>query len=541
MSTNAVNRMKRQWKPKNVSFSVENPESLKLQYGIGGASGVLKQKTPQEMHLQQQIHQQMQNWEKSHPQKLDDQKITLRSLMMSVFLFLEIPLLISTLQSMVCQLGDCLFALFFFVFRKATAEECNEEEGKKEGADRSAELLSTAALDEMSPIVVRWTDENLTIFEKMAKFVEERKKKYLGRPLQSVLLPPHIMPELPEVNSSMFLEENRKIHDLFYDIPSLHKEISKFNADIINLEKAQVGKSKQERFDAVYDPISLEYKEHPVIEAWRHRVLVDNTPCGNVFMHYDVGRLAFAYYASQTIPYDVLNAVALKYVNVYKCLDFYVDETCLPWPTASCGAFPANIISEDSSKMLWSAAKVEDTLSKGNLDIASFTKLYLCFVKYFGMLSKYRNSFLSQLRKYHELPETLCQKNSFVFVDKPEYMPCFQSFSKKRKTKQRFLHANMKTEHDMKYSHENHNGSEENPFQNSNPYLAFSMAKSTQASPEEDHGLFVAAEPAPGFFSRSGYVHPFVDGSETVDAEVDAEVETENDETLKSKYLPCPV
>jgi hypothetical protein len=360
-------------------------------------------------------------------------------------------------------------------------------------ADEPTEQDCILQVKELNPN--RWTDEGLSIFEKINLFVEERANKYLGRPKDSLLLPSYKLPMITSTESSIQLEENRKIHELFYDIPRLHEAISSFNREILQLEKSQLllGKSKQERFAAVYDPISLELKEHPAIESWRHRVLIDHTPCGNVFMYYDVSRLAFAYFAAQTVPYDVLNAVALKYVHVFKCLDFYVDETRLPWPKKSCGEFPEEVITEEMSATICKAPDaVKDPKSEHH-----FTKLSRWFANYFVLLGKYRNSFLTELRKYHELPPEVGQKNSFVFVDKPEHMLCFQSFTKKRKNKQRFMHANMKTEVDMQFSHENHNGHDDIRLQNVNPYLAFAM-KSSQHE-KDRKSIFITEKEEPLF------------------------------------------
>lgn len=65
------------------------------------------------------------------------------------------------------------------------------------------------------------------------------------------------------------------------------------------------------------------------IEAqWRRRILYESTPRGNVMMHYDAYREGYVYYSDQTsIPYCILNAVAMKYVLMFKCRDLFVDQT----------------------------------------------------------------------------------------------------------------------------------------------------------------------------------------------------------------------
>jgi len=64
--------------------------------------------------------------------------------------------------------------------------------------------------------------------------------------------------------------------------------------------------------------------------AWKTRILYENTPKGPIFMHYDAYKQGFSYYADQTsIPFNILNAVAMKYVCRFYCRDFYYDEMSL--------------------------------------------------------------------------------------------------------------------------------------------------------------------------------------------------------------------
>jgi hypothetical protein len=66
-------------------------------------------------------------------------------------------------------------------------------------------------------------------------------------------------------------------------------------------------------------------------KTWKSRIMVENTPRGNIFMHYDAYKRGFSYYSDQTgIPYSILNACVMKYVIIYRCRDFYMDEFSLP-------------------------------------------------------------------------------------------------------------------------------------------------------------------------------------------------------------------
>lgn len=64
-------------------------------------------------------------------------------------------------------------------------------------------------------------------------------------------------------------------------------------------------------------------------KKWQTKILIENTPRGNIIMYYDAYKLGFAYYSDQTMPYPVLNAVAMKYVLTFFCRDFFMDEIVL--------------------------------------------------------------------------------------------------------------------------------------------------------------------------------------------------------------------
>lgn len=68
----------------------------------------------------------------------------------------------------------------------------------------------------------------------------------------------------------------------------------------------------------------------PVECAWRTRVLMESTPRGNVIMYYNAYKQGFAYFSDVYIPYSILNAIAMKYVMIYKCIDFFIDNQIVP-------------------------------------------------------------------------------------------------------------------------------------------------------------------------------------------------------------------
>ena len=86
--------------------------------------------------------------------------------------------------------------------------------------------------------------------------------------------------------------------------------------------------------DAYKNATSVENNE--LEQYWQRRILFENTPRGNIIMYYDAYKLGFAYYSDISgIPYSLLNAVAMKYVRIYKCRDFFMDTHITPESTPS--------------------------------------------------------------------------------------------------------------------------------------------------------------------------------------------------------------
>jgi hypothetical protein len=64
---------------------------------------------------------------------------------------------------------------------------------------------------------------------------------------------------------------------------------------------------------------------------WKTRVLYDSSPRGNIILFFDPYKMGFSYYSDQkVISYDILNAVAMKYVIFYRCRYYFIDEHIVP-------------------------------------------------------------------------------------------------------------------------------------------------------------------------------------------------------------------
>ena len=68
-------------------------------------------------------------------------------------------------------------------------------------------------------------------------------------------------------------------------------------------------------------------------EKWKRNILIKTIPREdnkyiNILMYYDVYKSGFAYYCDEnSVSYNVLNNIAIKYVLTFHCRDFFVDES----------------------------------------------------------------------------------------------------------------------------------------------------------------------------------------------------------------------
>jgi hypothetical protein len=113
------------------------------------------------------------------------------------------------------------------------------------------------------------------------------------------------------------------------------KETKKFLETYSTTETTDINSSIQSVFydsDSYKNAIAAANNE--LENYWKRRILFENTPRGNIIMHYDAFKLGFTYYSDTSgLPYSLLNAVAMKYVRIYKCRDFFVDTQITPHPS----------------------------------------------------------------------------------------------------------------------------------------------------------------------------------------------------------------
>jgi hypothetical protein len=115
-------------------------------------------------------------------------------------------------------------------------------------------------------------------------------------------------------------------------------------------------------------------------KKWRTRILLEPTPRGNVIMFYDLYKRAFSYYCDQAVmPYEIMNAVAMKYVMMFNCRDLFIDSAVLPTPLKQSSSIDSTNEKQDETKT--------KTVKFDNKAFAKF-KTYNNATKKSGILAK---------------------------------------------------------------------------------------------------------------------------------------------------------
>jgi len=113
--------------------------------------------------------------------------------------------------------------------------------------------------------------------------------------------------------------------------PPILNENEQFIQKITNRFKQALSKNKDSFKKMLNKNIEKDfYRENvqnkTIMNHWKSNLLLEHTPRGNVIMYYDVDKQSFSYYSdTNSIPYPMLNAISMKYVLNFSCLDFFMD------------------------------------------------------------------------------------------------------------------------------------------------------------------------------------------------------------------------
>ena len=130
---------------------------------------------------------------------------------------------------------------------------------------------------------------------------------------------PKIIPTKTEL-SNLYIEKQKKRFLASYEETTQTQEQNQYNS---NINPCFYDEKK-------YQTIVIE-PDNELEKEWARRILIEITPRGNVMMYYDAFKQGFTYYSDNAnIPYSVINAVVMKYVIMFRCRDFFMDDQVTP-------------------------------------------------------------------------------------------------------------------------------------------------------------------------------------------------------------------
>lgn len=250
-----------------------------------------------------------------------------------------------------------------------------------------------------------------------------------------------------------------KIQSLFFPMVSKEEKIIQLSTTETYFEKQKKlfistfdipdsATKMNENMDKEFYDIE-EYKKTIVVEnndfekKWKTRVLYEYTPRGNIIMFYDVFKKGFSYYCDQqSIPYNILNAIAMKYVRIYSCRDLFIDDKITPKDHPS----PLLKIKEIEEKT--EKSKIQEEYQKNGINKDALNKgPFAKFKKYNSEdknknnknIDKTKNENDKDLHKDNDKNETNNEKekkynlNKFIFLGKTINFSFTQKTEKKNR------------------------------------------------------------------------------------------------------------
>jgi len=140
------------------------------------------------------------------------------------------------------------------------------------------------------------------------------------------------------------------------EIETFENKIKPTFLKYVDCENIEEYKEKNKNIEAIFynrkELAELMKQENTIEKKWKSRILIQNTPRGNILMFYDAYKGGFSYYSDHSIvPLRILNTVAMKYVMNYFCLDFFVDQLAFKNNTSPLIELLNEEDNEDNKKM----------------------------------------------------------------------------------------------------------------------------------------------------------------------------------------------
>jgi hypothetical protein len=219
-------------------------------------------------------------------------------------------------------------------------------------------------------------------------------KKYSQKDIEKPIVPK--IETIKDITEK-YVEKHKTKFLKTFDSEYANKITMNFNIDTVYYSKKQF----QEMLKDVNNPLE---------KQWKTRLLFETTPRGNIIMFYDPYKLGFAYYCDQSLPYDIINAVAMKYVVVFQCQEFFMDEHIVPENKPS----PLlKLLEEDKPEK--TEEKNKETVSKNEKGDKEMLKS--------GPFAKFKNynnvsSKISENKKDSDKKEKQKERNRFINLGK---------------------------------------------------------------------------------------------------------------------------
>lgn len=164
-------------------------------------------------------------------------------------------------------------------------------------------------------------------------------------------------------------------------------------------------------------------EDNDLEKKWKTKLLFENTPRGNIIMYYDAFKQGFSYYCDQTsLPYHLLNAVAMKYVMTFRCRDFFADNQETP--------------ENHPSPLLEPVKAIEIKKKDENVVVPKKPAPFAKFKSYNMVNSKVKQEENKKLKqeenKKEEKDEKIYIRNKFICLGKIRNFKLIQSIEKKR-------------------------------------------------------------------------------------------------------------
>jgi hypothetical protein len=228
--------------------------------------------------------------------------------------------------------------------------------------------------------------------------------------------------EVKKTETDLFIEKRQTM---------FLKTFTDTNKDLLqwNLNINYVFYSKSQYQEMIKDT------KNPLEQQWKTRILFENTPRGSVIMYYDPFKLGFSYYSDQTIPYNILNAIAMKYVVNFRCRDFFIDEQIVPENTP----LPILKLLLEDKPVNDKAEKNEKTKDDENIKQRLRNAPFAKFKNYNKISNKVQENQNKGEKKDEKdttekkEPEKPKERNRFISLGKTQNFKILQSVPKKKK------------------------------------------------------------------------------------------------------------